>query len=138
MAKLNKDESVNFDELGIGAVQEPDRFELDARGPFQITRIRFDYKTKYWNDETKTGTPIVKFDGIDSQTGENVKYRTLSSVIYKSMADILMAVGASVIKDENGDEWSILKKPVNVGGFEKVSTGVKGRNPYIKIVPINK
>lgn len=138
MAKVNKDEGVDFDALGIGSMQEPDRDELDARGPFQITRIRFDYKTKYWNDETKTGTPITKFDGVDPSTGENKKYRTLSSVIYKSMAEILVAVGATVQKDENGDEWSILKKPVNVGGFEKVSTGIKGRNPYIKIVPNHK
>lgn len=137
MAKI-KDEGVNFDELGIGAVQEADRYELDARGPCQIIRIRFDYKTKYWNELTKEGTPIVKFDVVDISTGDIVKYRTLSNVIYKSMAEILSVVGASLVKDENGDEWSILKKPVNIGGFDKVSTGIKGRNPYLKILTVNK
>lgn len=133
-----KDEGIDFDELGIGQVQEPDRMKLEPRGSMSITRIRFDYKTKYWNEKEKTGTPIVKFDGFDIATGERVKYFTVSSVIYKTMNDIIMAVGATIQKDENGNEWSILKKAVNVGGFEAVSTGIRGQNPYLKIVPMHK
>jgi len=136
---MAKDETVNFEDLGIGTgATEPDRYQLDERGAMVITRIRFDYKTKYWNEKTQTGTPIVKIDGIDDATGERVKYYTLSSVIYKSMADLLIAVGAIVQKDENGNEWSILKKAVRIAGFEKVSTGVRGQNPYIKIKSLSK
>jgi len=130
-------DSVNFDELGIGQNQETDRIQLDERGAFSITKIRFDYKTKFWNDVDKTGTPITKFDGFDIATGELVKYYTVSGVIYKSMAEILSAVGATIAKDENNVEWSVLKKAVNVGGFEKVSTGVRGQNPYLKIKRMN-
>jgi hypothetical protein len=134
MAKSSvKEEGIDFESLGIGQIQEPDRMQLDERGAMQITRIRFDYKTKYWNEKEQKGTPIVKFDGFDIATGERVKYFTLSSVIYKTMNDILMNVGAIIQKDENGVEWSILKKPINIAGFEKVSTGVRGQNPYLKI-----
>lgn len=128
-----KDDGIDFDELGIGQVQEPDRYQLDERGGMSITRIRFDYKTKYWNEKEQKGTPIVKFDGFDIATGERIKYFTLSSVIYKTMNDIIMKVGATIQKDDNGNEWSILKKPVNIAGFEKISTGVRGQNPYLKI-----
>jgi hypothetical protein len=123
----------DFESLGIAGVQEPDRFQLDERGAMQITRIRFDYKTKYWNEKTQTGTPITKIDGFDISTGERVKYFTLSSVIYKNMSEILSAVGATIQKDEMGNDWSILKEPINIKGFEKVSTGIRGQNPYIKI-----
>lgn len=130
MAKKNIEDGVDFESLGIGQVQEPDRMKLDERGAMQITRIRFDYKTQYWNEKTKTGTPITKFDGFDIATGERVKYFTLSGVVYKSFVDILASVGATVQKDDDGNEWSILKKPINIKGFEKVATG---QNPYIKI-----
>lgn len=126
-------DSIDFDELGIGQNQESDRIQLDARGAISIIKIRFDYKTKYYNEKEKTGTPITKFDGVDIATGEIVKYYTVSGVIYKSMAEILAAVGATIVKDENNVEWSVLKKPVNIGGFEKVQTGVRGQNPYLKI-----
>lgn len=129
-----KDEGVNFESLGISnQVQEPDRMQLDARGAMQITRIRFDYHTKYWNDKSKTGTPIIKFDGFDWTTGERVKYFTLSSVLYKTFTDLMLKVGVTIQKDDQGNEWSILKNAVNVGGFEKV-----GVNKYIKIVPFVK
>jgi len=128
-----KEDSVKFEDLGIGQIQEADRFQLDERGAMIITRLRFDYRTKYWNEKTQSGSPITKFDGFDEATGERVKYFTLSQVIYKSMADILIKVGATVQKDENGNDWSVLKKGVLVAGFEKVSTGVRGQNPYIKI-----
>ena len=128
-----KEDSVKFEDLGIGQIQEADRFQLDERGAMVITRLRFDYRTKYWNEKTQSGSPITKFDGFDEATGERVKYFTLSQVIYKSMADILIKVGATVQKDENGNDWSVLKKGVLVAGFEKVSTGVRGQNPYIKI-----
>jgi len=131
----NTIDTVEFDTLGIGQVQEVDRFQLAARGAMTITRIRFDYRTKYWNEKTKEGTPVVKIDGIDGTTQEPVKYWTLSSVIYKTCADILTAVGAVPQKDsETGDEWMVLKKAVNVGGFEEISTGVRGQNPYLKVV----
>jgi hypothetical protein len=128
-----QEDEVDFEQLGIGQVQEPDRMQLDERGAMSITRIRFDYKTKYWNDKTQSGTPIIKFDGVDIATGERVKYFTLSSVIYKTMADILEKVGSVVQMDENGNEWHILKQAVKIKGFEKVKTGVKGQNPYLKI-----
>lgn len=128
-----QEDEVDFEQLGIGQVQEPDRMQLDERGAMSITRIRFDYKTKYWNDKTQFGTPIIKFDGVDIATGERVKYFTLSSVIYKTMADILEKVGSVVQMDENGNEWHILKQAVKIKGFEKVKTGVKGQNPYLKI-----
>lgn len=130
--QINNDE-VDFEQLGIGQVQEPDRMQLDERGAMSITRIRFDYKTKYWNEKTQSGTPIIKFDGIDSASGERLKYFTLSSVIYKTMADILEKVGSVIQQDETGNEWHILKQAVKVKGFEKVKTGVKGQNPYLKI-----
>lgn len=134
MVKNNKLETgKDFESLGIAGIQEPDRMQLDERGAMQITRIRFDYKTKYWNEKEQKGTPITKFDGFDIATGERVKYFTLSSVIYKNMNDIMVAVGVSIHKDEQGNEWNILKEPVNIKGFEKVSTGVRGQNPYIKI-----
>lgn len=133
MAKKEIEDGVDYTSLGLGQVQEPDRMQLDERGAMQITRIRFDYKTKYWNEKTQSGTPITKFDGFDIPTGEQVKYFTVSSVIYKSMSDILVAVGSTVQKDELGNEWNILKKPINIKGFEKVSTGVRGQNPYLKI-----
>src|SRR5512137_1341036 len=133
MAKKEIEDGVDYTSLGLGQVQEPDRMQLDERGAMQITRIRFDYKTKYWNEKTQSGTPITKFDGFDIPTGERVKYFTVSSVIYKSMSDILIAVGSTVQKDELGNEWNILKKPINIKGFEKVSTGVRGQNPYLKI-----
>lgn len=99
----------------------------------QITRIRFDYKTKYWNEKEQKGTPIVKFDGFDITTGERVKYFTLSSVIYKTMNDLIQKIGCVIQKDENGNEWNVLKNAVNIAGFEKVSTGIRGQNPYLKI-----
>jgi hypothetical protein len=134
MAKESKiDTGVDFESLGIAGVQEPDRMQLDTRGKMQIIKIRFDYKTKYWNEKEQKGTPITKFDGVDIATGEIVKYFTLSSVIYKQMNDIIMVVGVSLRKDENGNEWSVLKEPINIKGFEKVSTGVKGQNPYLTI-----
>lgn len=125
----NIDDGIDYESLGLEN-QEPDRMQLDTRGAMSITRIRFDYKTKFWNDKTKTGTPITKFDGVDTATGQRVKYFTLSSVIQKKMVDIISAVGAVMQKDENGNEWSILKKPIKVKGFEKVTTG---ENTYIKI-----
>jgi hypothetical protein len=135
---MAKDEQVNFEDLGIDQVQESDRYQLDERGAMLITRLRFDYRTKYWNEKTKEGSPITKFDGIDETTGNRVKYFTLSNVIYKSMADILIKVGATIQKDEGGNEWSILKKSVRVEGFEKVSIGVRGQHPYIKIKSLSK
>lgn len=128
-----KDSEVDFEQLGIGQIQEPDRMQLDERGSMSITRIRFDYKTRYWNEKTQIGTPIVKFDGIDTATGERVKYFTLSTIIYKNMVDILEKVGSIMQVDEFGNEWQILKQAVKVKGFEKVNTGVKGQNPYLKI-----
>jgi hypothetical protein len=133
MSKKEIENGVDYESLGLGQVQEPDRMQLDERGAMQITRIRFDYKTKYWNEKTQTGSPITKFDGFDIATGERVKYFTLSQVIYKNFSDILASVGATVQKDEMGNEWHILKKPINIKGFEKVSTGVRGQNPYLKI-----
>lgn len=133
MVKTETDNGIDYESLGLGQVQEADRMQLDERGPIQITRIRFDYKTKYWNEKTKTGSPITKFDGFDVTTGERVKYFTLSQVIYKNFSDILTAVGSTVQKDDSGNEWYILKKPINIKGFEKISTGVRGQNPYIKI-----
>lgn len=123
------EDGVDYESLGL-EVQEPDRMQLDTRGAMSITRIRFDYKTRFWNDKTKEGTPITKFDGIDTATGARVKYFTLSSIIQKKMVDIISAVGAVMQKDENGNEWAILKKPIKVKGFEKVSTG---ENTYLKI-----
>lgn len=128
-----ENKGVDFDELGISGIQEDDRLPLDTRGKMQIVRIRFDYKTKYWNEITKSGTPIVKFDGFDVTTGERIKYFTLSNVIYKTFVELLAKVGSSVQRDENKIEWHVLKSPVNVLGFEKVSTGVIGQNDYIKI-----
>ena len=133
MAKKEIESGIDYESLGLGQVQEPDRMQLDERGAMQITRIRFDYKTKYWNEKTQTGSPITKFDGFDVATGERVKYFTLSQVIYKNFSDILVAVGSTVQKDEMNNEWHILKKPINIKGFEKVSTGVRGQNPYLKI-----
>lgn len=133
MVKTKLEDGKDFESLGIAGVQEADRMQLDERGSMQITRIRFDYKTKYWNEKEQKGTPITKFDGFDIATGERVKYFTLSSVIYKNMSDIIMTVGVSIQKDDNGNEWNILKTPINVKGFEKVSTGVRGQNPYLKI-----
>jgi len=128
-----KDEGIDFSTLGIGNAQEQDRFVLDERGAMSITKFRFDYKTKYWNETTQTGSPITKFDGYDIGTGEYVKYYTLSSVIYKTFNEIMTKVGVKVVKDENGIEWSAFNKPINILGFEKVSTGVRGQNPYLKI-----
>lgn len=126
--------TVKFSTLGIGSIQESDRFPLDERGAMSITAIRFDYRTKYWNESLKTGTPVVKFNGVDSATNAPVKYFTLSSVIYKNFLDIINTVGSDVETNEKGEEWHILKIPVEIDGFQKVSTGVRGHNPYIKIV----
>lgn len=128
-----KNDGIEFETLGIGQQNEQDRFALDERDAMSITKFRFDYKTKYWNETTQSGSPITKFDGFDITTGEPVKYYTLSSVIYKTFNDIMVKVGVKVIKDENGIEWNVLNKPVNIAGFEKVSTGVRGQNPYLKI-----
>jgi hypothetical protein len=122
----NVDDNVDFEKLGIAGAQELDRMQLDERGAMSITRIRFDTKTKY-------DTPITKIDGFDIATGERVKYFTLSKVIYQQMNDIIKAVGATLQIDENNNEWNILNKGVNIKGFEKVSTGVRGQNPYLKI-----
>lgn len=124
--KKQTEDSVEYETLGLGGMQEQDRMKLDERGAMCITRIRFDDKTKY-------DTPITKFDGFDIATGERVKYFTLSKVIYESMNEVIKKVGAKLQMDENNNEWNILNKGVNVAGFEKVSTGVRGQNPYLKI-----
>lgn len=133
-----KEEGIDFENLGIAQNQESDRYSLAERGAMSITKFRFDYKTKYWNELTKTGTPITKIDGIDTATGQIVKYYTVSSVIYKTMNEVMKKVGVVVKKDENNIEWMVLKTPVNIAGIEMVSTGVEGYNPYPKFKTNNK
>lgn len=132
MVKNKLEEGTDFETLGIVGIQESDRIQLDTRGAMQITKFYFDYKTKYWNEILKTGTPIVKFNGFDIATGEPVKYFTLSSVIYKNFLEVLLTYPNVIKKDENQIEWYVFKKPLNIKGFEKVETG-DGKNPYIKI-----
>ena len=48
------------------------------------------------------------------------------------MKDIIEAVGAKEIKDENNIVWFELSKPVRIAGFEQVKVE-KGKNPYIRI-----
>jgi hypothetical protein len=137
MANKNKnviETGIDFGTLGISQVNEPDRMKLEPRGAMSIFKFRFDKKTKYYNEKEDTGTPITKINAFDIATGEEVKYFTLSSVIYKNMNDIMIAVGVKVIKDEDGVEWMVLNKPVNIGGVEAISTGLKGQNPYLKFV----
>ena len=128
------DSGVRYADLRIGAEMEDDRFELDSRGPMQITRYRVDTRTQYYDRETGQGG-ILKFDGFDVASGAPIKYRTTSRVILSNFVVIAEKVGVSEQEDEKENKWFIFLKPVNIGGFEKVKSSIKGRNPYIKILP---
>lgn len=119
--------------LGIGNVIEDDRFELDARGAIQLIRFRIDTQTQYYNRETGEGG-ILKFDGFDIATGQAVKYRTTSKVQIGNFLAIKEKVGSKPFEDENGIVWQEFLSPVDIDGFEKVKSSVKGHNPYIKMI----
>jgi hypothetical protein len=124
--KTIAENGVDFGTLGI-VETEVDRFELDERGPFQITRFRLDPNTQY----NKELGGILKFDGIDIATGQEVKYRTTSTVITGNFKTISDKVGVKEQDDaETGITWSILIKPVNVKGFEWKKTK---NGKYLKI-----
>lgn len=125
---------VRYADLGISMEMEDDRLELDTRGSMQIIKYRVDTRTQYYDRETGQGG-ILKFDGFDTTTGAPVKYRTTSRVILSNFAAIAEKVGVTEQEDEKENTWYVFLKPVIVGGFEKVKSAIKGRNPYIKIIP---
>lgn len=129
---FDKNAGVAFESLGIGPEMEPDRMELDARGPMQIIRYRIDTKTKYHEEGNDAKQGILKFDGFDIATGELVKYRTTSGVIIKNMKEISQKVGAK-LQDIDDHEWFIFIKPINVQGFEKKKTD---KGTYIRFVSL--
>jgi hypothetical protein len=128
-------ESVDIETLGLSTQTEPDRIQLSPAPAMALIRYRLDYKTRYWDEKTKTGTPIVKFDAIDASSSEYLKFWTLSSVIYKNVVEIAQAIGVTSTKDSDGVVWQVYKKPVNIGGFEEVASKVRGNAPYLKIMP---
>lgn len=125
---------VDFSTLGIGQDIETDRFELDERGAMQITRFRIDIRTQYYQKDNPDKRGILKFDGFDIATGERIKYRTTSSVIINNFDALLDKVRGAEQQDENGNIWTIFKTPINITGFVKVKSAIKGHNPYLKIV----
>jgi len=126
---------VEYTSLGFTQEQETDRYKIgttpDTMEALRITHIRFDEKTRYFDKGTRTGTPIVKINGLNLN-GDQIKLLSLSDVIYHNMTDIIEAVGAKEIKDENNIVWFELSKPVRIPGFEQVKVE-KGKNPYIRI-----
>lgn len=128
-------ESVDLESLGLAVTQEPDRQQLSPAPAMSLIRYRFDYRTRFWDEKTKTGSPIVKFDAIDAKTSEYLKFWTMSSVVYKNMSEISAAVGVQTEKDSEGVNWMRFKKPVNIGGFEEIPSKTRGQNPYLKMLP---
>jgi len=126
---------VEYTSLGLTQEQEADRYKIgttpDTMEALRITRIRFDEKTRYYDKVAHTGTPIVKINGLNLN-GDQIKLLSLSDVIFHNMKDIIEAVGAKEIKDENNIVWFELSKPVRIAGFELVKVE-KGKNPYIRI-----
>lgn len=133
-AQNDGNDEVDFMSLGIVSEQETDRYKIgdtkETLEPLRITRMRFDKKTRYYNEEKDTGA-IVKIDGI-SMNDTPVKLFSLSDVLYKQCKEIIEAVGGIETTDDNKNEWFELKKKVRIGGFELVKTE-KGKNPYVKI-----
>ena len=132
--KQNSNE-VEYTSLGLTQEQEADRYKIGTTPgtmeALRITHIRFDEKTRYFDKRMRTGTPIVKINGLNLNS-DQIKLLSLSDVIYHNMKDIIEAVGAKEIKDENNIVWFELSSPVRIAGFEQVKVE-KGKNPYIRI-----
>lgn len=124
---------VKFGDLGIGQVQEADRFSVDKRGAFQITEFCIDTKTQYYDKATNTGG-ILKFNGFDIATGESQKYYTTSKVMIENFNKLAEVVGYKEITDDNKVVWNRFKQPVDIDGIEMVPSNVKGHKPYPKII----
>lgn len=135
--KQKEIEFVNLEDLGLSTTTEPDREQLTARPAMLITEVRFDYKTRYWDEKTKTGTPIVKINAHDLTSDEPIKFWTLSSVVYKNMVELVDAVGVLHVKDKDGIMWMVFKKSVKIGGFEEVPSKTRGQNAYLKMLPVS-
>lgn len=140
MAKQNiseKENEIEYSSLGLSQEQEADRYKIgdtkNSLEPMRIIRVRFDEKTRYYNRESGTGTPIVKIDGID-MNDQPVKYLSLSDVLYKNMQELIEVTKARQIKDDDNIEWYCFVPKIKINGFELVKTE-KGKNPYVKIKP---
>jgi hypothetical protein len=125
---------VKFSDLGISQNVEPDRFKVDKRGAMSITKMYIDIKTKWYEKGSDTKRGILKFNGVDTATGSEVKYFTTSVVLIKQLEDAADVIGVKHIVDEQKIQWVHFNEPLEIGGIEMISTGIKGHNPYPKIV----
>ena len=123
------EEATDLAELGITTNLELDRYQLDERGPMQLIRFRIDINTKYHDKETGEGG-ILKLDGVDIATKTPIKYYSTSKIITGQILKIADKVGVKM-QDINGVDWQVLRSPVNLLGFDKINSEVKGHNPYI-------
>lgn len=135
MATKN-DSDVDYSALGLTEPREDDRVKIgetkESLMPLKITHVRFDEKTRYYDSVEKTGTPIVKINGIN-ENGETVKLFSLSDVLFRNMKDLKTVIGGKMIVDENKVEWFLFDRRITVKGFELIKTE-KGKNPYVKII----